>query len=88
MMPDAGLQNVKVLLFGAEAAAMGAAFVPVAVERGCTCEALRERLGAEHAALRPFLKTARFAVNSEFAAPDRAIGPGDEVALIGMVSGG
>ena len=87
-MPDAGRQSVRVLLFGAEAAAMGAASVSVAVESGCTCEVLRECLAGEHAALRPFLKTARFAVNSEFAAPGRAVGPGDEVALIGMVSGG
>jgi molybdopterin converting factor small subunit len=80
--------QVKVLLFGAEAAAVGRPSVSVTAENGCTCSALRERLAEEIAALRPFLKTARFAINSDFAAPDRAIRDGDEVALIGLVSGG
>jgi sulfur-carrier protein len=80
--------NVTVLLFGAEAAAVGQASVRVSLESPGTCSGLRERLAEEVAALRPFLKTARFAVNSEFAAPDRSIREGDEVALIGMVSGG
>lgn len=34
------------------------------------------------------LGTSRLAVDHEFAAADRVIAPGDEVALIGMVSGG
>jgi molybdopterin converting factor small subunit len=84
-----GVQTrLRVLLFGAEAAAVGESAIAINLDGVCTCEALRERLAEECAALRPFLKTARFAVNSEFAPPDRAIGPGDEVALIGLVSGG
>jgi molybdopterin converting factor small subunit len=40
------------------------------------------------AALRPLLGTARFAVNSEFVSLTHSVREGDEVALIGMVSGG
>ena len=80
--------RLQVLLFGAEAAALGRSSVDVAVGAACTCATLREQLAAQHQALRPFLKAARFAVNSEFALPNRTIHPGDEVALIGLVSGG
>ena len=79
--------KIGVLLVGAEAAAAGASRIDVTLDQGGTCEDLRERLG-EHAALRPLLKTARFAVNSEFVASDHPVRAGDEVALIGMVSGG
>jgi len=53
-----------------------------------TCHALRERLAAAFPALRPHLSSARFAINSRFAAPDQPINPADEIALIGLVSGG
>jgi molybdopterin converting factor small subunit len=81
-------RNVTVLIFGPEAAAVGSSSVRVSLEEPGTCSKLRERLGEEIAALRPFLKTARLAVNSEFAGLDLTIREGDEVALIGMVSGG
>lgn len=80
--------RVRVLLFGAEADAMGRRDVSVEVGDAPTCRDLRDRLAREHPALSRFLPAARFAVNCEFAAPDRAIGSGDEVALIGLVSGG
>jgi molybdopterin converting factor small subunit len=79
---------MEVLLFGAEAKAVGRPSVQVEVPVGSTCQTIGECLAEAHVALRPFLKSARFAVNSEFAALNRTVREGDEVALIGMVSGG
>jgi molybdopterin converting factor small subunit len=80
--------RVNVLLFGAEAQALGRGTVDVNIEQGGSCLTIRERLAEAHAPLRPLLKAARFAVNSEFVALDHIVREGDEVALIGMVSGG
>ena len=80
--------RVRVLLFGAEADAVGRRDVSVDAGAAPTCADLRDRLAREHPALTPFLHAARFAVNTEFADPARPIRPGDEVALIGLVSGG
>ena len=87
-MSDAAPHKVRVLLFGPEAAAAGRACAEVAADGRVTCAHLRARLGEDLPALRRLLTTGRFAVNSEFAPDDRVIEPGDEVALIGMVSGG
>jgi molybdopterin converting factor small subunit len=84
----AGSMKIDVRLFGAEAAAAGASSITVAIESGDSCAALRERISAKHPALGPLLKTARFAINSEFVSLDHLVHAGDEVALIGMVSGG
>jgi molybdopterin converting factor small subunit len=80
--------RVNVLLFGAEAQAVGLPAVGVDIERGGTYLTIRDRLAEAHAPLRSLLKAARFAVNSEFVPLDRVICEGEEVALIGMVSGG
>ena len=53
-----------------------------------TCDALKKRLltdCAEHARM---LSACRLAVNHEFARPDQMVHERDEVALIGMISGG
>jgi molybdopterin converting factor small subunit len=75
-------------LFGPEAAAVGTSWIDLRVKTPATCADVREQLAAAQTSLRPLLAGARFAVNSEFAPLDRVIQPGDEVALIGMVSGG
>lgn len=79
---------VRVLLFGPEAAALGEDAVAIEVPEGATCDLLKAALAQKHPGIRALLASARFAVNSEFAAPDRAIKASDEVALIGLVSGG
>ncbi len=79
--------RVEVLLFGAEREAAGSDRAVVEVTRG-TCAELREGLGRQHPVLAKFLGAARLAVNGEFAGADQAIGASDEVALIGLVSGG
>lgn len=80
--------RVRVLLFGAEADALGRRDVSIETGDAPTCGDVRDRLAREHPALSPFLPAARFAVNFQFADPARTIRPGDEVALIGLVSGG
>jgi molybdopterin converting factor small subunit len=80
--------TIRVLLFGPEAAAAGRDRVEVEAPADPTCHELRERIGAACPALRPLLPAARFAINAEFAAMDAVVRPGDEVALIGLVSGG
>lgn len=80
--------TVRVLFFGAEAAALGRAHAEVDLDGDRTCRAMMGRLAERFPALRPHLHAARLAVNSEFAGPERVIGEGDEVALIGLVSGG
>jgi molybdopterin converting factor small subunit len=86
--------KVRVLLFGPEAAAAGRDCVTVnaAADSGAgaiTCGQLSGLLADACPALRPSLATARFAVNGEFApSPETPVREGDEVALIGLVSGG
>ncbi len=80
--------RVRVLLFGPEADAAGASEVSVDVDETPTCAALRAHLARAVPALVPSLPGCRFALNGEFAPDSSAIGEGDEVALIGMVSGG
>lgn len=80
--------RVRVLLFGPEAAAAGRSAVDVDLPVPASCRTLRECLAAAHPPLAPSLRTSRFAINHEFAGPDQIIREGDEVALIGLVSGG
>ena len=77
--------NVK--LFGAEARAAGVREIAVVIDAN-TCGALRAALEKSSPALRPFLAKCRFAVKHEFASDEQIISEGDEIALIGMVSGG
>jgi molybdopterin converting factor small subunit len=79
--------KVRVLLFGPEAAATGRGSVELDLPEPATCAALQERLSALPS-LAASLPSARLAVNHEFADPDQILGPHDEIALIGLVSGG
>ncbi|TWT98182.1 ThiS family protein [Botrimarina colliarenosi] len=81
--------RVSVLLFGPQATLAGARSVDVDVAaESPTANDILAALREASPALTGSLAMSRLAVNHEFAAPDRPIGPGDEVALIGMVSGG
>lgn len=80
--------HVQVLLFGAERKAAGRDRAVVALPGPSTCQDLRERLATEVPALKPHLASARFAVNGAFVPLSHTIGERDEVALIGLVSGG
>jgi molybdopterin converting factor small subunit len=53
-----------------------------------SCETLREALARSHPELAESLPLHRFAVNAKFVGDEDVVREGDEVALIGMVSGG
>lgn len=81
--------RVTVKLFGHEARSLGGREASVDMPgESPTCRDLRVALSAQHPALAASLASCRFAVNHQFVADDHAIHPGDEVALIGAVSGG
>ena len=87
-IPLDSLMMIRVLLFGPEAAAAGASSLSIDAGDRPTCASLADKLRAVHPALAPHLTSARFAINHEFAPPDRPVSASDEVALIGLVSGG
>jgi molybdopterin converting factor subunit 1 len=78
--------TVSVLLFASYADAFGRPQIEVAVDSGSTVADMvaRVRIGhADRLPARPLV-----AVNHEYAAYDRVIEPGDEIALIPPVAGG
>lgn len=78
-----------VRLFGPFTHAVQRDEVKVQIDEGApTVAALRKRLAEAEPALGPLLRVSRFAVNHEFAAEEQRLGPNDEIALIGLVSGG
>lgn len=76
--------KVKVLLFGAEEKSVGRSSVDVDVADAARARDVLKALVQRW----PELKRGRLAVNHAFVAGDEKIGAKDEVALIGMVSGG
>jgi len=82
---------LTVLLFGPHAAAAGApslAITPPQQPSAPTCGQVLEAIPKHAPALAPLMAGARLAVNHRFAQPHQPIHPGDELALIGLVSGG
>lgn len=78
-----------VLLFGAEALAAGSRRVELDLdEPALTVEELREHLAAAVPSIAGTVPTCRVAVNRHFVDANHKVTQGDEVALIGMVSGG
>ena len=79
--------TVPVLLFASYADAFGARQLLVPVQAPCAVAdlvaALRTMPGGDRLPASPLV-----AVNQTFAAPDRIVGAGDEVALIPPVAGG
>lgn len=74
---------IRVYVFGPEAAALGASSVDVEVGETPTCQCVLEELKRIHPAL-----TGRIALNHAFVDGDQEVCEDDEVALIGLVSGG
>lgn len=79
--------RVNVLLFGPQATLAGRREVSVEVADP-TAGAVLDALAAAAEPLAASLGASRLAVNHEFVGVSHPIRPGDEVALIGMVSGG
>ncbi len=84
--PDAS--SVEVLLFGPAARAAGSASARVRVPDPATVHGVLQALAVQRPEIAFALPGARIAVNHAFAQADAAVRPGDEVALIAMVSGG
>jgi len=81
--------QVSVKLFGPLAQAAGCQEAVVEVDGlHATCRTVREALAAAHSRLAPLLPACRLAVNHRYASEEQVLGVGDEVALIGLVSGG
>ena len=81
--------TITIHLFGPLRATAGRREVAIQIGDGrTTCGDLRLRLAQSEAALAAMLPACRFAVNHQFAAEDQEIDEGDEIALIGMTSGG
>ena len=87
-MVHLGTISVRVLFFGAARDAVGANEIDITLPANTkTAEALELILEA-HSDLRRFGKSLLFAVNQEYAAPERQIIQGDELAIFPPVSGG
>jgi len=84
--------KITVKLFGPAAqAAACRRELTVSVEGSpaeATCAVVRRRLAQAAPGLAGMLPACRLAVNGRYASEEQAISPGDEVAVIGMVSGG
>lgn len=80
--------RVSVKLFGPQAILVGSDRVELAMPGEATCEDLMRALADAAPALAKTLPTSRIAINHAYAENQDAVREGDEVALIGMVSGG
>ena len=80
--------KVNVKLFAAARQSCGREDVTVEVGETATVRDLRTSLAAAYPALDMILPASMIAIDHDYAADDRPIGPGAEVALIPPVSGG
>ncbi|MEZ6235299.1 MAG: MoaD/ThiS family protein [Phycisphaerales bacterium] len=80
--------QVRVLLFGDEARKAGAEHVVVELRDGAVAADVRPAVERACPALAGSIDHVRVARNCAYARGDEAIGRGDELALIGLVSGG
>lgn len=80
-------EDVKVLFFGAAAAAAGTREVDVPAN-GISVSELWSLVTDKYPALAPMRGTLAFAINGEYAGLDEIVSAGDEVAVMPPVSGG
>lgn len=79
---------VKVLFFGAARDAVGHGEVDLVLTRASTAAKAFDELLEKYPSLRRFGRSLLFAVNQEYAAADREVHEGDELAVFPPVSGG
>lgn len=82
--------EIETLLFGPAADAAGADRITLSLPERATVGDALAAIGREYPVLAPAVEGSggRLAVNHEYAPADRTLAPGDEVALISLVSGG
>ncbi len=81
--------QVSVQLFGPQAKLAGTSEVSLDLpETSATCTELRRQLSQLHPELAESLPSSRLAVNHEFVSDGYTLKQNDEIALIGLVSGG
>ncbi|MCC6681665.1 MAG: MoaD/ThiS family protein [Phycisphaeraceae bacterium] len=82
--------KVTVLFFGPYADAMHDSSVTLDMPQQDTCTAgqVKAQLAERHPKLRGMLKSALIAVNHQAVPPDQPVHENDELAVIGLVSGG
>jgi len=82
------MKGVSVLLFGSVREIVGAGEIELPAGPGETASSLLDALVGRHPGIGPLRASLRVAVNREYAPGDRAVSPGDEIAVIPPVSGG
>lgn len=82
--------TLDVLLFGPHADAAKQSSIRVTLPADCTptADSVLARLAEQHPGLRGLLGSAVLAVNCSHVPGDTPVGESDELAVIGMVSGG
>jgi len=85
---SASIYELDILLFGPAAMAAGCSAVRVECSAGSSCDAVREAMRSQHQGIEAIVKAGRLAVNGAYVDGSTVIEPGDEVALVSLVSGG
>src|SRR2546425_2971937 len=80
--------RVRVFFFGAARDAAGHGQVEIELPSSCHAANAFEKVLMAYPALRRFGRSLLFAVNQEYALPDREVHDGDELAVFPPVSGG
>lgn len=80
--------RIRVRVFGPQAAIVGGAELEIDVASPVTVAGVLRGIETGYPELAGSIGSSRIAVNHEFAAGEEVIRPDDEVALIGMISGG
>src|SRR5258708_37987235 len=80
--------HVRVLFFGAARDAVGCDCLKIQINSAATVAGAFAQLLADYPALARFGNSLLFAVNQEYALPDRRLSDDDELAVLPPVSGG